>query len=58
MTISTSDPMYFDPIRTKVKSKIRIYLIEYLFLPKHESNSPDLAEVREFYDFCPKSLVC
>ena len=57
MTILISYPIYFGPLRTMVKSKIRIYFIELVLWPKSVSKSPDFAKVCDFDGFWPKSPI-
>ena len=57
MTIFTSYPMYFDPLRTMVGLKNRIYLIKYMFFPKNVSKPPDFAKVRDFDGFGGKICI-
>ena len=55
--IFISYPMYFDPIRTMVKCKNRIYFIEGVFWPQNVSGSANFARVRDMEGFGPKPPI-
>ena len=55
--IFISYPMYFDPIRTMVKWKNRIYFIEGVFWLQNVSGSANFAKVRDLDGFGPKPPI-